>query len=570
MATATWTGGDHTNNWDDPLNWDVGVPGFGDTVILPSLASPYTVKLSSSANLFSLTIGGSGSASPEVTLELAAGASLSTLDKIIFGYNSAIMGVGTLNASSGFDINFNGAGNAWIYAGLPTGGGAADGAQLTLTGVILTTAINLGFANDTNTTTFKISTSPSAVLNSLDISSPFQTFEVAPSVQVSFFNSANVSGGEILLDGNGATFNCYSQGITLSNGASLVGTGIFNTAISGSGYVEATGGTLTLTNGVDGVSPTEVPHLIIIGDGTTLQLTSTAGVGDVGGKAPTLEFQGNAEIFRASNADMNTVYLGTITGFSQSDLIFLKAFGVDDTLSYSLADHSVTITNTGGSQTFYFSADTAVDQIRLTQQNASTIDRLSICFMPGTLIRTPDGEAPIESLSRGDLVLTADGEAKPVVWVGRQTIVTRFADPLLHWPIRIAAGALAENVPSRDLLVSPDHALLVGGVLAHASALVNGTSIRREGRAPEQFVYLHVELEDHSLILAEDAPAETFVDNVDRRHFDNWEEHQALYPEGRPIEELPLPRAKSRRQLPKSIRAALDERAAGLAGTAVA
>jgi len=35
-----------------------------------------------------------------------------------------------------------------------------------------------------------------------------------------------------------------------------------------------------------------------------------------------------------------------------------------------------------------------------------------------------------------------------------------------------------------------------------------------------------------SLILAENTPAETFVDNVDRLHFDNWAEYEALYPYG--------------------------------------
>jgi len=42
--------------------------------------------------------------------------------------------------------------------------------------------------------------------------------------------------------------------------------------------------------------------------------------------------------------------------------------------------------------------------------------------------------------------------------------------------------------------------------------------------------YYHVEVDDHSLILAESMPAETFVDNVDCLAFDNWREHEALYP----------------------------------------
>ena len=89
---------------------------------------------------------------------------------------------------------------------------------------------------------------------------------------------------------------------------------------------------------------------------------------------------------------------------------------------------------------------------------------------------------------------------------------------------------------------------------------------------PATFVYYHLELEDHALILAENAPAETFVDNVDRMGFDNWAEHEALYPDGNPIPEMPWPRAKARRQVPMNIRVALDARAErlGVAETAVA
>jgi hypothetical protein len=181
--------------------------------------------------------------------------------------------------------------------------------------------------------------------------------------------------------------------------------------------------------------------------------------------------------------------------------------------------------------------------------------------MAGTKVATPDGEVDVETLKRGDLVLTHDGRTLPVSWLGIQTVSTRFADPLRVLPIRIKAGALGDNVPARDLLISPDHAVLVDGALLQAGALVNGTSIVRETRVPETFTYYHVEVDDHSLILAENTPAETFVDNVDRLNFDNWAEHLALYPEGKSINELPYPRAKAHRQVPVNIRVKLADRA---------
>jgi hypothetical protein len=81
---------------------------------------------------------------------------------------------------------------------------------------------------------------------------------------------------------------------------------------------------------------------------------------------------------------------------------------------------------------------------------------------------------------------------------------------------------------------------------------------------PAEFTYYHIELDRHDLIVAEGALTETFVDNVDRMLFDNWEEHRSLYPDGNPIVEMPYPRAKAHRQVPPSIRKKLNSRAASM------
>ena len=219
----------------------------------------------------------------------------------------------------------------------------------------------------------------------------------------------------------------------------------------------------------------------------------------------------------------------------------------------------------GGTDTWFFSKGAAGNE-PVTLGAGDTV----ICFYPGTLIRTPAGERAVETLSIGDLVLTSGGEARPVRWMGRQTVSTRFADPLRVLPVRVGAGALGENLPVRDLLVSPDHALLVDGVLVQAAALVNGKTIRREHAVPEVFTYWHVELADHALILAEGVPAETFVDNVERMAFDNWDEHEALHGADAPIPEMDLPRAKSPRQVPAAVRRSLAARAEALLGAAAA
>jgi hypothetical protein len=101
-------------------------------------------------------------------------------------------------------------------------------------------------------------------------------------------------------------------------------------------------------------------------------------------------------------------------------------------------------------------------------------------------------------------------------------------------------------------------------VLIQAGAMVNGMSIVRELDAAESFIYYHVELDKHSLILAEGVPTETFVDNVGRHVFNNWPEHDALYPAGKLISEMPYPRIKSFRQIPKRLRMQLAWRAQAL------
>ncbi len=183
------------------------------------------------------------------------------------------------------------------------------------------------------------------------------------------------------------------------------------------------------------------------------------------------------------------------------------------------------------------------------------------CFCMGTMIATPTGERSVETLVMGDLVLTTQGKSQPVRWMGRQTVSTRFSDSLRVLPVRIMAGALADGVPARDLLLSPDHAVLVEGVLIQAGALVNGTTIIRQFDVPEVFTYYHIELAEHDLVLAEGAPAETFVDNIDRLNFDNWAEHQELYGNEPSIPEMDLPRAKAQRQVPRFVQFALEARA---------
>jgi hypothetical protein len=85
---------------------------------------------------------------------------------------------------------------------------------------------------------------------------------------------------------------------------------------------------------------------------------------------------------------------------------------------------------------------------------------------------------------------------------------------------------------------------------------VNGTTITRVplSEMGETYTVYHIETEEHEIILANGAPAETFIDNVSRRTFDNYAEFETLYGDVPEMEELPYPRAMSARQVPAVIR----------------
>lgn len=143
-----------------------------------------------------------------------------------------------------------------------------------------------------------------------------------------------------------------------------------------------------------------------------------------------------------------------------------------------------------------------------------------VCFVAGTMILTPDGPMPIEGLKVGDLVFTKDNGYAPVAWLGRRTLGAKLlrAFPNLR-PIRISAGALGDGLPSADLLVSPQHRVLIRSriaervsgaheVLVAAKQLVqmDGIDVAND---LDDVVYVHFMFDKHQIVIANGAETES-------------------------------------------------------------
>lgn len=144
-----------------------------------------------------------------------------------------------------------------------------------------------------------------------------------------------------------------------------------------------------------------------------------------------------------------------------------------------------------------------------------------ICFTPGTRIATPEGPKLVEELRIGDMVRTRDGGPQPIEWIGRRhmTGARLFAMPQLR-PVRIRAGALGIERPDQELLVSPEHRMLLRGpaaqalfntpeVLVAARDLVNGSTVVVD-TAVRQATYIHLLLPSHNILWANGVETESF------------------------------------------------------------
>ena len=144
-----------------------------------------------------------------------------------------------------------------------------------------------------------------------------------------------------------------------------------------------------------------------------------------------------------------------------------------------------------------------------------------VCFTPGTLLETPDGLRAVEDLVAGDQIVTKDSGAEPILWVGSRNVsgARLYAMPDLR-PVRIRDGAFGVGRPRGELIVSPDHRMVVQGqaaralwgedeVLVAARDLINGAGITRDMGA-RSVTYIHLMLASHQVLVANGMETESF------------------------------------------------------------
>lgn len=219
-------------------------------------------------------------------------------------------------------------------------------------------------------------------------------------------------------------------------------------------------------------------------------------------------FYNEATVAAVNGADGDpTNDFGNALGLLRADAADGKLDGIIDGVDFSdqIGDINLTLLDDGE----------AVGPEDLSFDNTNVI-----CFASGTGIKTIKGVVSVEDLEIGMRVLTMDTGFQAIRWIGSRhlTKAELDANPNLR-PIRIAAGALGANTPENDLVVSPQHRILVRSIVADrifganevlvpAKLLLDypGVSI---DETCDGVTYWHFLCDDHQIVYAEGMPAES-------------------------------------------------------------
>lgn len=468
-----------------------------------------------------------GQAYTNGTVQLAGG-TLTDAAGISFSSGATLTGFGTFNPA------ITGSGGNIIASGgtLRLAGGAATGQSY---------SIATGSASD-----LRLGSGTYTLGSAVTLNNSNQTLEIGSTGTVTINAGQAISAGVLQLDGGSLT---DSSGLVV-NGGTVTGMGTIVAAITAGtgGTVLASGGTLALAGAIGASQATAFD----IANSATSVLQLGTSVGASIGTGNTFNFLGSAGVlaydattgFKDSITQLN---VGTSNTTPTNDIDFLNqtgftiSGGIGGGNAFTGSSATVTLTSGGVTNTLTLSSLTGstggtwyVDAVSDGGSGTKVFLSTQVCYAAGTRILTATGERMVESLQPGDIVLTLAGqtiETYPIKWIGHRRLdLTTHPRPTAVAPIRIQRGAFADAMPHSDLLVSPDHAILVDGGLICARQLVNGTTIRQETDWTS-VEYFHVELESHAILLAEGLPAESYLDTGNRGFFANSGAPLALHPD---------------------------------------
>jgi len=164
----------------------------------------------------------------------------------------------------------------------------------------------------------------------------------------------------------------------------------------------------------------------------------------------------------------------------------------------------------------YFDADgNLTGKLEFTE-----IEEVVPCFTPGTAVATPRGERLVEELKVGDKIITRDNGIQEIRWLGRKSLDYGQLARASHMkPVLIRQGSLGNGLPERDMLVSPNHRMLVANdrtalyfdeheVLVSAKHLVNNKGVQNVDALG--VTYIHFMFDQHEVVLANGTWTESF------------------------------------------------------------
>jgi hypothetical protein len=429
--------------------------------------------------------------------------------------------------------------------GLLSGSGKVDGGAISGTGTVIAAGGTLDIANKIlNGPTLSIGFASNLKLGgtatsagAINLINATRGLEIGNAGALTINQAQTVTGSTITLDG-GALID--ASGIAITGGGTIIGAGTVQADLAGlgsAGFVKASGGRLAIDGNLSSSLTTSIDNA------STLSLGGSVGSGLI------VDYGSNLSAELELNAGALTSFenQGTISGMSvgkglaPTDVLDLTTINPGSIASAALGNggKQIELFDNGDTMVASFNLDAPVTGfVHWSADEGSGTDVFlsdtPVCFAAGTRVLTATGERPVETLTQGDIVVTLSGaerNAQPVQWIGRRRIdLTAHPRPETVAPIRIRRGAFADNLPHTDLLVSPDHAILVDGRLICARQLVNGTTIRQE-KGCTAVEYFHVELDVHAILLAEGLPAESYLNTGNRGFFANSGEPLALHPD---------------------------------------